>query len=160
MPNNIEQSARLLNESDKEFINSQTRLYVSKLNAEVTAKLRHTNETSMRHPKVSEILQLENFIKYPHLQKALSWRYQVIDQQKWSNQQKQFYKQILLAKAILSVSLRNMGEQTLAKEIDFSAVNAQNFQKAVQNKNLQSQIFSGSYLKCLHAFQKITQNDE
>lgn len=141
--------------SDKEFISSQTRLYVSKLNAQIVQKLLHTNQVEMKKSQVSQVLDIANFEKYPHLVKAISWRNNLIDQQKRSQFDKQFYKQITLAKVILSVALRNMGESKLASEIWLSAANASNFKTASSSGTLKSQIFSGSYIKCLHAFQHI-----
>jgi hypothetical protein len=103
----IEQS-KSLNESDKQFIESQTTLYAKQLNSEIVNKLKFANIASMKNTKVSEILQLENFTKYPYLQKALQRRNQIIDKTNRSTGEKIFYKQILLAKAMLSVALRNM----------------------------------------------------
>ena len=144
---------------EKEFLKSKQQLWAKDIDNELYKDLLSANMKLSNDPKIKAILKLENFGKYPSLQKAMQWRFAKIDKEfAGDNSKIQFYQNICLAKAMLCVALRNMGHWKLAEEIDFSKENAVNFQSKSW-QDLEKQIFSASFIKCLHKFQQLTKTN-
>ncbi len=149
-----------LNPKEKDFLQNKNNLWSKDINNELWKDILSSNMKLANDLKIKAILKLDNFDKYPLLQKAISWKFTKIEKEFANNIDKvQFYKNICLAKAMLCVALRNIGEWKLAEEIDFSKENAVSFQSKSW-KDLERQIFSASFVKCLHKFQQLTKNND
>ena len=96
---------------EKEFLKSKQQLWAKDIDNELYKDLLSANMKLSNDPKIKAILKLENFGKYPSLQKAMQWRFAKIDKEfAGDNSKIQFYQNICLAKAMLCVALRNMGQ--------------------------------------------------